>query len=132
MNGKTVNELFQMNTKELASRGLGCIKQANVDTALIVTISFAVVLTHPVGYSQENGFPIFMKQKLILGIHVNQWNFVVEFIVFFFGVTFDNHISFSYACTAYKDYSWSYRIFIVNCVPGGCLCLCCLLYFPLL
>ncbi|CAI9261281.1 unnamed protein product [Lactuca saligna] len=64
--GKTAQELFQENTKDLASGALGWVKHGMVATALIVTISFAAVLTPPGGYRQDNGFPIFMAEPFFL------------------------------------------------------------------
>ncbi|CAH1430529.1 unnamed protein product [Lactuca virosa] len=45
--GKTAQELFLENTKDLSSKALSWIKHGMVATALIVTISFAAVLTPP-------------------------------------------------------------------------------------
>ncbi|KAM0053721.1 putative ankyrin repeat-containing domain, PGG domain, ankyrin repeat-containing domain superfamily [Helianthus debilis subsp. tardiflorus] len=66
--GLTPSELFTNNHKALALEGEALIKgtigQSMVAATLISTIGFSVVFTIPGGYNQNNGFPIFLQNKV--------------------------------------------------------------------
>ncbi|MFS7909375.1 putative PGG domain-containing protein [Helianthus anomalus] len=68
--GLTPSELFANNHKALALEGEALIKgmigQSMVAATLISTIGFSVVFTIPGGYYQNNGFPIFLQNKVFM------------------------------------------------------------------
>lgn len=68
--GLTPTELFTNNHKALALEGEALIKgtvgQSMVAATLITTIGFSAAFTVPGGYNQNNGFPIFLQNKVFM------------------------------------------------------------------
>ncbi|KAI3826013.1 hypothetical protein L1987_00053 [Smallanthus sonchifolius] len=64
---QTPQELFMENHKDLVYQGVnwinGTINQSMVVAALVCTIGFSVVYSIPGGFHQENGFPIFLRDR---------------------------------------------------------------------